>query len=552
VLFDEAGHRVATQYLMAVLEGDLEADRLLHYREHGAKLPGHPERGLTPGVHFSSGRLGHLWPFVNGLAMAHPDQVIVCLGSDGSQMEGNSAEAARLAVAQGLNVKLVIDDNDVTIAGHPSNYLPGFSLDRTLKGHGLTVDSGDGEDLDDLYARMCRAVTSSGPVALLNKRKMCVGIEGLEGSTGGHDVIAKDTALTYLRSRGHEAAAAYLEVVPKGPPRPASRGTGENASNRNLFGKVLNEILSRMSAEERRASVRVFDSDLEGSCGLAVVRKEYPDIFVRGGIMERGNFSAAAGFGYEEGRQGIVGTFSAFLEMFLSELTMARLNQARVLAHLSHAGCDDMADNTCHFGLNNLFADGALPDGGRDTTRVYFPADQHQFRSCLERIFGDPGCRFLYSTRSTVPDILDEGGKPLFAEGYEFAPGRDDLVRAGSSGYIVSFGETLHRALDAVYGLKEDGVDVGLVNKATLNLYDEAMMERLVNAPFVLVAEGLNVRTGLGSRFGTELLKRGFRGAYDHIGTNHEGDGGLWQQMASQGLDSAGIAASTRKLIGTS
>ena len=29
-----------------------------------------------------------------------------------SEMEGNDAEAARLAVAQNLNVKLVIDDND--------------------------------------------------------------------------------------------------------------------------------------------------------------------------------------------------------------------------------------------------------------------------------------------------------------------------------------------------------------------------------------------------------------------------------------------------------
>ncbi len=549
VIFDEAGHRVATQYLMAVLEGDLGVDQLLRYREFEANLPGHPERGLTPGVHFSSGRLGHMWPFVNGIAMANPDQVVICLGSDGSQMEGNSAEAARLAVAQGLNVKLVVDDNDVTIAGHPSDYLPGFDLEKTLTGHGLRVDVGDGEDLDDLYTRMCAAVTASGPRVLLNKRKMCVGIEGLEGKTSGHDVIAKDAALAYLRQRGQEGAAAYLEGVEKGAPRPPSRGTGATASNRSLFGKYLNDILDRMPEAERIASVRVFDSDLEGSCGLGVVRKEHPEIFVRGGIMERGNFSAAAGFGYERGKQGIMGTFSAFLEMFLSELTMARLNQANVLVHLSHAGCDDMADNTCHFGLNNLFADGGLPDGGRDTTRVYFPADQHQFRACLEGVFTDPGCRFMFSTRSSVPDILDDDGQQVFGDGYRFASGTDDLIRSGTAGYVVSFGETLHRALDAVCGLKEGGLDVGLVNKCTLNVYDEAMMERLVQAPFVLVAEGLNVKTGLGSRFGSELLKRGFRGAYDHIGTNHEGSGGLWQQMASQGLDSAGITASVRRLL---
>ena len=39
---------------------------------------------------------------------------------------------------------------------------------------------------------------------------------------------------------------------------------------------------------------------------------------------------------------------------------MARLNEANVLAHFSHAGVDWMADNTCHFGINNFFAAGGL------------------------------------------------------------------------------------------------------------------------------------------------------------------------------------------------
>ena len=55
------GHRVATQYILAALEGTLPAEHLLHYREAESKLPGHPELGLTPGVKFSSGRLGHMW-----------------------------------------------------------------------------------------------------------------------------------------------------------------------------------------------------------------------------------------------------------------------------------------------------------------------------------------------------------------------------------------------------------------------------------------------------------------------------------------------------------
>ncbi len=550
IFFDEAGHRVATQYLMAVLDGDLDADRLLHYREFLSHLPGHPERGFTPGVKFSSGRLGHMWPFVNGVAMANPDKTVFMLGSDGSQMEGNDAEAARLAVAQNLNIKLLIDDNDVTIAGHPSDYLPGFDVARTLAGHGLSVNSGDGEDIDDLYARMCAAVLAEGPVALMNRRRMCVGVEGLEGSYHGHDVIKASMAKQYLGARGHTEAVEYLNSVEKGPKGPSHLGSdaGSVGKNRDLFGLILNEILDEIPEEQRVASVRVFDSDLEGSCGLHHVRTSHPEVFVRGGIMERGNFSAAAGFGYEDGRQGVFGTFSAFLEMVVSEITMARLNQANVLAHFSHAGCDDMADNTCHFGLNNMFAANGLPDGGKDTTRLYFPADQHQFRACLRTIYPQAGLRFIFSTRSAVPDLLNEDDTRYFGDDYQFVPGKDNVIREGTAGYIVSFGETTYRALDAVTRLKQDGTDFGLICKPTLNVYDEAVMERLMQSPAVLVAESFNVNTGLGSRFGTELLRRGFRGGYNNIGTNREGSGGLWQQMGYQEIDADGILKAARNL----
>lgn len=549
IFFDEAGHRVATQYLMAVIEGELDIEKLLHYREYNAHLPGHPERGFTPGVKFSSGRLGHMWPFVNGVAIANPDDVVLMLGSDGSQMEGNDAEAARLAVAQNLNVKLLIDDNDVTIAGFPSDYLPGYDVSRTLEGHGLSVNIGEGEDIASLYARMAEAITTDGPIALINKRKMCPGVEGLEGSNHGHDVIKTKTAIEYLKARGHDAAAEYLENVEKPAGGPSFRGVGGKGKNRDLFGRIVNEILDEMPEAKRVETVRVFDSDLEGSCGLNHIRDKHPEVFVRGGIMERGNYSAAAGFGFEAGKQGIFATFSAFLEMVVSEITMARLNQSNVLAHFSHAGCDDMADNTCHFGLNNMYAANGLPDDGKDTTRLYFPADQHQFKACLKTIFPQEGLRFIFSTRSGVPDLLDENEQPIYGEGYEYVPGKDDIIREGTAGYIVSFGETVYRALDAVIGLKEEGIDVGLICKSTLNVYDEEMMDKLAKAPFVLVAESLNVNTGLGSRFGSELLKRGFKGNYNNIGTNREGCGGLWQQMGHQGLDSEGISEAVKALV---
>jgi transketolase len=549
IFFDEAGHRAATQYLMATLNGDLPAERLMEYRAAHSHLPGHPELGLTPGVKFSSGRLGHMWPYVNGVAIANPGKVVFCLGSDGSQQEGNDAEAARFAVAQDLNVKLIIDDNNVTIAGHPSHYLPGCSTAKTLAGQGLTVLEGNGEDIDDLYKRICIAVNADGPVAVINYRPMCPGIVGLEGSTHGHDVISVKVAVEYLESHGQQAAADHLKEI-KAPKNDAEfLGSSDKwDANRNVFGDAAVAIMSRMSPAERDEKIRVVDSDLEGSCGLIKIHNAYPEVFISSGIMERGNFSAAAGFGMEAGKQGIFGTFSAFLEMCISEITMARLNHSNVLSHFSHSGIDDMADNTCHFGLNNMFADNGLDDAC--ATNLYFPADPLQMKACLETIFFNPGLRFVFSTRSKVPTILNTEGDDYFGGDYKFVSGKDEIIREGTQGYIVSFGEALYRALDAVERLKQEGMDVGLINKPTLNVIDEEMMAKIGNSPMVLVVEAFNRKTGLGSRFGSWLLERGFTPKYAHLGTHQEGCGGLWEQFPHQGIDPAGIMAKAKELLG--
>jgi transketolase C-terminal domain/subunit len=410
-----------------------------------------------------------------------------------------------------------------------------------------------GEDLDALFIDLCRVFSDEQPRALVIKRIMAPGIEGAEGDPKSHDALDAQIAIRYLRERGHQGRAIEMlqQAQPDKNPQ-VFRGSSGSGRNRDDFGKLINEILDGMDEPQRIATVRVFDNDLEGSCGLHHIRKKHPEVYVRAGIMERGNYSAAAGFGSERGRQGIYGTFTAFLEMNISEITMARLNYSNVLAHFSHSGVDYMADNTCHFGLNGMFADGGVePEHSEDVTRLYFPADQHQFAACVKRIFHDPGLRFLFSTRATVPDILDEGGKPLYLN-RPFEPGKDHLVRTApeGSGYVVAMGETVYRALDAIIGLQDTGLRVNLVNKSTANVVDADMMATLAGAPFVLVVEGWNVKTGLGSRFGSHLLRAGFRGRYEHLGSHREGAGGQWQQMGYQGLDSAGIAKAIAALAG--
>jgi len=547
VLFDEAGHRVALQYAMAAFNGDLPFEELLHYREANHRLYGHPELDPEIGVKFASGRLGHLWPFVNGVAKAHPDKVVFLLGSDGSQQEGNDAEAARLAVAQKLSIKLCIDDNNVTISGHPADYLPGYDIAKTLAGHGLAVDVGQGEDLDSLYARMQKAANADGPVALINKRPMAPGVPGIEGVNAGHDVIKKDPAVAYLTARGLTDAVAYLNNVTASKSTATYLGSSSDlCSNRTEFGKIVNGILDRMSEQERVRSVLVVDSDLEGSTGLKAIRQEHPEVCINGGVQERGNFSAAAGFGFEKGKQGIFSTFSAFLEMVVSEITMARLNDANAICHFSHAGCDEIADNTCHFGINIFFAANALPEG--DKTRLYFAADALQLKAIVERIWNDEGIRFVFSTRSKVPFICKEDGAKHYGDGYTFEPGKAEVIREGSAGYVVSYGELLYRVLDAVERARADGIDVGLINTPTLNVCDCDALAKAGRSPFVLVVEGQNRTTGLGIRYGAWLLSNGYAPRYDFMGVTRPGGGGVAEQTPHQGLAPEHILAKIREL----
>merc|ERR1719183_557571 len=476
VFFDEAGHRVATQYLMAAIRGFINPDDLKEYRAAHSNLPGHPELD-TPGVEFASGRLGHMFPYVAGVAMANPSKVVICLGSDGSNMEGNNAEAARLCVAQNLNVKIIVDDNDVTIAGHPSKYLGGFSVAKTLAGHGMKVFEVDGEDVSDIYEKLQAAVVHDGPVAVCIHRAMAPGIHPeLEGKPGAHEGISVARAVDYLEARNLSAAIEMIKGVKKTKEEHEYMGAGKVDSLRQAVADAMVVQLGKMTAEERKERVIAIDSDVEGSTGFKAIKQKFPEMYVNSGIMERANFSACAGFGREEGKQGIFSTFCAFSEMIISEIFMARLNNANVLSHFSHSGVDEMADNTCHFGLNLFFADNGLEVHGK--TPLYFPADPVQARKMMDKVFWDKGIRMVFSLRSKVPQLLDEERKPFFTEDYVFTTGKDDELLSGTDGYVVAVADAVWRANDAVQRLRREGLHVGLICKSTLNMMDQALTKK--------------------------------------------------------------------------
>jgi transketolase len=131
-----AGHGSMLLYSLLHLTGyDLPLEQIKQFRKWGSQSPGHPERGLTPGVESTTGPLGQGFANSVGLAIAEDnlsarynrpgypivDHYTYTLASDGDLMEGVASEAASLAGHLKLGKLICLyDDNLVTLSASTS------------------------------------------------------------------------------------------------------------------------------------------------------------------------------------------------------------------------------------------------------------------------------------------------------------------------------------------------------------------------------------------------------------------------------------------------
>ncbi len=127
-----AGHGSMLLYSLLHLTGyAIPLEQIKQFRQWGSITPGHPERGIVPGVEVTTGPLGQ--GFANGVGMAiaeaylaarynRPGYKIInhytyAIVGDGDLMEGVASEAASLAGHLGLGKLIYLyDDNRVSLA----------------------------------------------------------------------------------------------------------------------------------------------------------------------------------------------------------------------------------------------------------------------------------------------------------------------------------------------------------------------------------------------------------------------------------------------------
>jgi hypothetical protein len=76
----------------------------------------------------------------------------------------------------------------------------------------------------------------------------------------------------------------------------------------------------------------------------------------------------------------------------------------------------------------------------------------------------------------------------------------------------------------------------------------EEALKKIAGSGFVLVAETQNQVTGLGIRFGTWLLERGYTPQYEHLGIARPGEGGGLEQVGFHGLEPEHLVAAVKEL----
>lgn len=170
-----AGHGSMLLYSLLYMTGyGLSLEQIKQFRQWDSITPGHPERGLTPGVEVTTGPLGQ--GFGNGVGMAMAEAHLAArynragfevinhftygIVSDGDLMEGIASEAASLAGHLRLGKLIYLyDDNYVTLSAGTDIT---FTEDRArrFEAYGWhTQLLGDGNDLGaiDQALRAARA-----------------------------------------------------------------------------------------------------------------------------------------------------------------------------------------------------------------------------------------------------------------------------------------------------------------------------------------------------------------------------------------------------------
>ncbi len=518
-----AGHGSALQYALLHLTGyPLSLDDLQAFRQWGSVTPGHPERGLTPGVEVTTGPLGQGLADAVGLALAEamlaaefnrPGHEVVdhrtwVIASDGDLMEGISHEACSLAGFLRLSKLIVIfDDNDISLDG-PTGMSTGDDVTMRFGAYDWRVlEVMDGNDLAEIDAVLAQARESDGrPTLVRYHSQIGFGAPGVQGTSKAHGApLGADETRLAKAAYGWPEDAEFLvpDDVAAWAPLLVARGeqhvaewTAAMDSYAQAFPDEAAELRRRLRGDLPDgwdSDLPTFDQDdspatrVAGATALNAIAARVPELVggaadlasstgttVKGaahvapgsfagrnlhfGVREFGMAAALNGMAAHGGFRVFGSTFMTFSDYMKNAIRMASLMHLPVIFVFTHDTVALGEDGPTHQPVEQLAALRSIP--GLVTLR---PADAREtvaaWRTAVARSDGPTA---LVLTRQGVP-TLEAAAPPVERGAYVVAPG-DDCI-------LIATGSEVSLALLARELLSAQGVAARVVSMPSWELF---------------------------------------------------------------------------------
>ena len=336
-------------------------------------------------------------------------------------------------------------------------------------------------------------------------------------------------------------AAEKWHALPPGHD-PATGNQLAAASGNPPYTKVFGEGLSALMAEHK--DVACITAAMPSGTGTSLIAKTHPTRFFDVGIAEGHAVTFAAGLA-TRGIRPVVAIYSTFLQRAYDNIIHdVAIQRLPVVFCMDRAGLVG-EDGETHMGLYDIAYMLAVPG-----MTVAAPKDGGEMlallRAGLEHEAGPFAMRY---PRAAVP-----GPVPVMGDVTPVPYGTWEVVRrvpGGAEVAILAVGTMVTPALVAAEELATEGLDVSVVNCRFLKPYDELTLAAVMSEHRkLLVVEEGTVVNGFGAYMASvvQRLDPDIRVAVHGVPDRIIYAAPRARQLASCGLDPAGIAARVRAL----
>ena len=304
-------------------------------------------------------------------------------------------------------------------------------------------------------------------------------------------------------------------------------------ATREAYGKALVK-LGKINDD-----VVVLDADLSKSTKTNDFYKAYPDRFFNMGIAEQNIVGAACGFA-ATGKIPFASTFAMFatgraFEIIRNSACYPKLN-VKICA--THAGITVGEDGGSHQSVEDISLMRSIPN-----MTVLVPADGVEAEKMIFAAAEYNGPMYVRLGRSAVPTLFDEN--------YNFEIGKGVVLREGDDATIIACGMMVNEALIAADMLKEENINVRVINMSTIKPIDtELIIKAAKETKAIVTAEEHSIIGGLGSAV-SEVVSENHPVKVKKVGLNDcFGESGTPGELLEKyGLTAKNIVAKVKEAI---